>query len=221
MQDGGSSSDRTAAPVRPASADSKRNPPGLAGGSELPGGIDSGATGSTERPGQPSGDRGVLQPLAAKVLMKILYAARMARFDLLRAVCDLACFVTKWTEECDRKLHRLICYIATTKHHRQIGWIGDRAEHLAPHLFADADFAGCKVLQRSTGGGHLAIMGPNSCFPQAGKSSKHGAVSSSTPESELYSGHIIMKAVGIPAKTCGKYSFAATFPCTSTKTTRP
>ena len=42
-------------------------------------------------------DRGVLQPLAAKVLMKILYGARMARFDLLKAVCDLACFVTRWT----------------------------------------------------------------------------------------------------------------------------
>ena len=117
----------------------------------------------------PSEDRGVLQPLAAKVLMKIFYAARMARFALLRAVCDLACFVTKWSAECDRELHRLICYIASTKHHRQIGLIGDKAEDLAPHLFADADFAGCKVTQRSTGGGHLAIMGPNSCFPQSGK----------------------------------------------------
>ena len=28
-----------------------------------------------------------LKPYAAKVLMKVLYAARYARFDLLRAVC--------------------------------------------------------------------------------------------------------------------------------------
>ena len=132
--------------------------------------------------------------------MKILYAARMARFDLLKAVCTLACFVTKWTAECDRKLHRLVCYIAASKHHRQIGWIGDEASDLAPHLFADADFAGCKVTQRSTGGGHLAVMGPNSCFPMAGKSSRHGAISSSTPESEYYTGHCIMKALGLPAK---------------------
>ena len=121
----------------------------------------------------------------------------MARFDLLRAVCNLACFVTKWTSECDRKLHRLVCYIASTKHHRQMGWIGDSADKLAPHLFADADFAGCKVTQRSTGGGHLAIMGPNSCFPQIGKSSRHGAISSSTPESEFYTGHIIVKDIGL------------------------
>ena len=39
-------------------------------------------------------DRGVLQPLAAKVLMTILYAARMARFDLLRSIIVRACLVT-------------------------------------------------------------------------------------------------------------------------------
>ncbi len=70
----------------------------------------------------PVEDREVLQALAPKVLMKILYAARMARFYLLRAVCDLACFVTKWTAECDRKLHRLICYIATTKSTDRVDW---------------------------------------------------------------------------------------------------
>ena len=53
-------------------------------------------------------DRGRLQPIASKILMKILWAARLARFDLLRAVSHLATFVTKWTSECDRRLHRLI-----------------------------------------------------------------------------------------------------------------
>ena len=33
---------------------------------------------------------GVLQPIAANVLMQVLYAARMARYDLLRAVNSLA-----------------------------------------------------------------------------------------------------------------------------------
>ena len=37
-----------------------------------------------------------LKPYAAKVLMKVLYAARYARFDLLRAVCYLAQYITKW-----------------------------------------------------------------------------------------------------------------------------
>ena len=38
---------------------------------------------------------GVLQPIASKVLMKVLYAARMCRYDLIRATCALASKVTK------------------------------------------------------------------------------------------------------------------------------
>ena len=54
---------------------------------------------------------GRLQPIASKVLMKILFAARMARFDLLRATQSLASRVTKWSIECDVALHRLVAYI--------------------------------------------------------------------------------------------------------------
>jgi hypothetical protein len=38
----------------------------------------------------------------ASILMNLLYAARIARFDLLRAICHLACFTTKWSVECDQ-----------------------------------------------------------------------------------------------------------------------
>eukprot|EP00975_Prorocentrum_lima_P028059 5897646-Prorocentrum_lima.AAC.1 len=62
---------------------------------------------------------GQLQPIAARVLMKILYGARMARFDLLRAVSYLAACVTKWTLTCDQDLHRLVCYINSTLSLRQ------------------------------------------------------------------------------------------------------
>ena len=58
--------------------------------------------------------RGELQPIASRVLMKVLFAARMARFDLLRATQGLASRVTKWSPECDKSLHRLMCYIHTT-----------------------------------------------------------------------------------------------------------
>eukprot|EP00972_Heterocapsa_arctica_P111151 16364210-Heterocapsa_arctica.AAC.1 len=56
--------------------------------------------------------------------MKILYGARLARFDLLRAVRALATTITKWNSECDR-------------------YIGDPAEKLQLTLYSDADFAGC------------------------------------------------------------------------------
>ena len=51
---------------------------------------------------------GVLKSVASKILMKILYGARFARSDLLRAVGALACQVTKWTRLCDKKLLRLV-----------------------------------------------------------------------------------------------------------------
>ena len=64
-------------------------------------------------PGSPPVEqRGKLAPIASRILMKILWAARLARFDLLRAVCHLAQRVTKWTLECDRRLQRLVGYMA-------------------------------------------------------------------------------------------------------------
>jgi hypothetical protein len=54
---------------------------------------------------------GALAPVASKILMKVLYAARMARPDLLRPTCYLATRVTKWTVQCDKMLYRMMCYI--------------------------------------------------------------------------------------------------------------
>ena len=91
--------------------------------------------------------------------MKVLYGARMARFDLLKAVCSLACCVTKWDLGCDRKLHRLMCYIHSTLSLRMTGWIGDPLDKLSLHLYADADFAGCASTARSTSGVFLCLAG--------------------------------------------------------------
>ena len=141
-------------------------------------------------------DRGRLQPIASRVLMKILWAARLARFDLLRAVSHLATLVTKWTSECDRKLHRLVGYIQQSKSHRLIGWVGDELCCIQPHLYADADFAGCVETQRSTSGVHAILRGPNTSFPTAGASKRQGCVSHSTPEAELVATHSTRYAGG-------------------------
>ena len=123
----------------------------------------------------------------------------MARFDILRAVCHLACFITKWSTDCDKRLHRLVCYIHSTKHFRMIGWIGDDLRNLQPHMFADADFAGCAGSQRSTSGLHIAIRGPISCFPIVGCSKRQGCVSISTPEAEIVAGSYALQMHGLPA----------------------
>ena len=84
-----------------------------------------------------------LGPIASKCLMKCLYGARVCRFDLLRPICALASKVTKWDRVCDAKLHRLMCYIKSTKDVMMYGKIGDYPEDLRLALFSDADFAGC------------------------------------------------------------------------------
>ena len=94
--------------------------------------------------------------------MKVFYAARLARFDLLRAVANLARYSTKWTAEHDRRLAKLMQYIKSTLNYRQVGWIGDPIEQLNLHLYADANFGGDRG--KSTTGVHLSIEGPNT-FP--------------------------------------------------------
>ena len=142
---------------------------------------------------------GALQPIAAKVLMEILYAARMARFDLLRAVCHLACFITKWTPDCDRRLHRLVPHIDATKHFRTTCWVGDSFSFdLGLHLYADADFAGCAASQRSTSGSSVCMQGPHTRFVLSGLSKRQGCVSHSTPEAELVANTFALRNSGLP-----------------------
>ena len=137
--------------------------------------------------------------IAPKICMKVLYGARMARHDLLRAVSGLAAHFTRWTHECDRKLHRLMCYISTTAHYKQYAWIGDDASQVEPHLYADADLGGCTKSNRSHSGAFLCLRGPNTCFPITTQGVRQTSVSTSTAESELVSMHHAMKKFGIPS----------------------
>ena len=50
-------------------------------------------------------DSGYLQPISSSILMKVLYMARVARYDLVKRVTYLASRITKWSRACDRKLH--------------------------------------------------------------------------------------------------------------------
>eukprot|EP00959_Pyramimonas_sp_CCMP1952_P195592 4089552-Pyramimonas_sp.AAC.1 len=61
---------------------------------------------------------------AAKVSMNIVCGVRMARSDLLRAVCHVAGCVTKRTEQQDMDLFRLTSHIKTTLPHRMVSWVG-------------------------------------------------------------------------------------------------
>ena len=111
----------------------------------------------------------------------------------------------RWTPECDKRLHRLISYIDTTADAMQIGWVGDDLSHLEPCLYADADFAGCVLTQRSTTGVYLCVRGPRSCWPVLGISKRQGCVSNSTPEAELVATSHVLRMVGCPGLELWQY----------------
>ena len=94
---------------------------------------------------------------AASVLMKILYAARMARYDLLKATNSLACKLTKWDSKRDLQLRRLVAYIWSSLGKRLVGYVSKDDKRSGLHLYTDADLGGCPDTQRSTTGVFLCI----------------------------------------------------------------
>ena len=84
--------------------------------------------------------QGVLAPVAAQIVLKVLYLARMSRPDLLWSVNTLARMVTKWNQACDKRLHRLIAYLYWTKDWVQTCFVGDHPEACSLALFCDASF---------------------------------------------------------------------------------
>ena len=155
-----------------------------------------------------------------KVLMSFLYGARCARFDLLRCISGLASRMTSWDTDCDKRLHRLVCYVYHTLHYRMVGYVGNNREDVQVNVYADADFAGCKQSAKSTTGGHIAIQGPFTCFPLMGVSKKQDCVSSSTPEAELVAGAWMLRREGLPALDLWDLLLGPKPNCASAKTTR-
>jgi hypothetical protein len=113
-----------------------------------------------------------------------MYAARMARADLVRPVQALARFMTKWTRQQDLELHKLVCYIHTTKSWKTVGWIGDDIKDISTVIYSDADWAG-SIDKFSTSGSFCCLQGKNTFFPLAARSKRQSTISSSTTEAEL------------------------------------
>ena len=146
-------------------------------------------------------DKGKLAPVAASVLMKIVYTARCQRFDLLFPVCVLAREVTRWTRACDKQLHRLVCYVLGTLEWNLEAFIGDPVQYLSIVLYSDADFAGDLKDSKSTSGAVVALVGPNSCVPVSAWCKKQGCVSHSSTEAEIVSLDASLHQEGLPVLT--------------------
>ena len=68
-------------------------------------------------------NKGCLSDVAARIVLKVLYLARVGRLDLLWSVNCLAREVTKWTVACDKRLLRLIQYIKGTMDYTQMSFV--------------------------------------------------------------------------------------------------
>ena len=130
-------------------------------------------------------EKGVLDKIACKVLMKALWLARLARPDLQKAICDLASRVSCWSRNDDKRLYRLVCYIHSTSGYRLRGSVNDPATQLELKLYVDADFCGDSNNTRSTSGGLLVLHGPTTYFPLTWISKRQTATSRSTTEAEM------------------------------------
>ena len=143
--------------------------------------------------------RGQFNKIAASILMRILYCARMTRFDFLRATCRLATRISRWTKQDDKRLLRIRLHIWHHLNDRQVGVIGNNIDQTSLRLFCDADFAGDPTSQRSTRGVHLALHGSHAIYPLQGLPAKQDAVACSTPEAEFYAGCMGYRKVMIPS----------------------
>jgi hypothetical protein len=143
--------------------------------------------------------KGHLSSIAARVVLKALYVARISRMDIMWAVNALAREVTRWNAACDRRLHRLISYMHHTQDHVQTCFVGDLPSKCWLTLFSDASFAGDLRDSKSTSGGLLCLVGPNTYVPISWICKKQGAVSHSTAEAEVISLDAGVRLEGIPA----------------------
>ena len=70
--------------------------------------------------GLPAGE---LSDVASKIVLKELYLSRLGRPDTLWSVNTLAREVTRWSEACDKRFHRLMSYTPhTTLGPNSLGW---------------------------------------------------------------------------------------------------
>ena len=154
---------------------------------------------------------GRLKGIASRILMKVLFAARMARYDLLRATQSLASRVTKWSPDCDAGLHRLISYINCSLDMTMRGFMGDKFSECQLWLFADADFAG-EYDNKSTTGTFMALVGPNTYWPINAFSKKQTATAMSSTEAEVVAANHAVRAQGLPSLSLFNYLIAMSDP---------
>lgn len=105
---------------------------------------------------------GELMSKACSVLMKNLWAGRLARPECQKPITDPASNLQCRSKNDDEKLHRLMCFLGTKSHYRLIGKVHDDPSDLKLLLFVYADFCGDPLHT------WLVLAGPNTWFLSVG-----------------------------------------------------
>ena len=132
-------------------------------------------------------EKGCLAESASRILMKVLWCARLSRPDLMKPISDLTRKVTCWSLADDKRLFKLMSYLSTTPKLSLTCKIGDRMDDLKLGLYTDADHSSEMEHAKSTSGSLLVLEGPNSWWPLSWASKKQTATSRSTTEAEIIS----------------------------------
>eukprot|EP00971_Amphidinium_carterae_P065325 1294705-Amphidinium_carterae.1 len=150
---------------------------------------------------------GNMAPNAAKHLMKLMYGARMCYPQILVSISRLACNITRWTRDDDRRLHHLISFMHS--HGRSQVLVGEtlRTVRSMPtcklQCYSDADLAGHSSVSSKSTTGFIILLETSSdnkrvTFPLTWGSHKQTATASSTPEAETVAMSTCLRGVALP-----------------------
>jgi hypothetical protein len=141
---------------------------------------------------------GALADSCSSILMKFLYGARVARWDLLPIIGLLASMVSKWNAACDRMLYKMVCWVFSSLDLKLCIKVYGDVDSWYIEIQSDADLATCPFTRRSTSGVLGLIKGHLTLAPVAANSTKQGATSEATPEAELIAASKVVRTIGIP-----------------------
>jgi hypothetical protein len=146
-------------------------------------------------------DPGVFAKSCSSHLMKLLFAARLARPDILVAINRLASKVTSWNLSHDRALRRLMQYVQQSVDLELVSQLSSEDLQTAVLVMSpDSDLASDLESTKSTSGLWLELRSEDGkrCWPLAWRSKRQGSTASSTCEAEMIALATALKAEVLP-----------------------
>ena len=139
---------------------------------------------------------------AAHYLMRLMFAARVAYPELALAIQRLACQITKWPADCDRRLVRLYGYTATNPNYMFTGFVTTEFDG-SPYIvgWPDEVLAGAATTSRSSSGHYVELCtGDQHHFPLSWSCLRQTSTSCHTCEAETVSLATCLRRQALPAQ---------------------